>query len=58
MKKAVVIGLGLIGGSMAFVRLAKSDAQMWCPIFLLETDQVQGIAEDIRQANYIRKILK
>lgn len=24
----------------------------------LETDQVQGIAEDIRRANYIRKILK
>ena len=68
-------------GFASTVRLAKSDAQMWCPIFLenkvnvlkalneylknlehfkhlLETDQVQGIAEDIRQANYIRKILK
>ena len=45
-------------GFASTVRLAKSDAQMWCPIFLLETNQVQGIAEDIRQANYIRKILK
>lgn len=68
-------------GFASTVRLAKSDAQMWCPIFLenrdnvlkalneyiknleafrtlIENNDAEALAQNIHEANYIRKILK